>query len=532
MSIGLEGVTGRPHLDWRFFGLRAAAIAAGLALFLAQSAVPVAAGGETRTLWFHHTHTGKDGKFTFKKNGQYDPAVLREMNIFLADWRTGTPTKMDPALFDLLWEVYQDVGGKQPYNIVSSYREPATNAMLRAKSSGVAENSQHMQGRAMDVFIPGVKLSVLRAAAMKHQVGGVGYYPTSGSPFVHMDTGSVRAWPRMTTAQLKAVFPDGKTMHLPVDGKPLSQQGYAFAQAEWKKCRMVPCSGFPAASVPDTGIMLASLDPAQRTVRTIDVVAPMPMLRRPTANLAPDLADGSVAAADIPFNSPGTPLSLVVPMAKPSTMMVATRDTLPSDGRTALAALSDFDGPMPAPRVLMTPRDDVLTAYAPEITPDPTAQRALDLLIQRQTAASASIPADSIPVDTTEIRLASLGGTNGMDIARNIFDMTWSAVSQASNSAIANTLISAAPAGEAIVGLKPRDVDLVAPEIDHVNETLVAPVMMTDMHFAELYEPEGYLDNAAELGPMAGRVVLEPDNRAPPRYDIFILRKPLLVASR
>ena len=95
-------MTGKPHFDWRLLGLRAAAIAAGLALFLAQAAVPVTAAGETRTLWFHHTHTGKDGKFTFKKNGQYDPAVLREMNIFLADWRTGTPTKMDPALFDLL----------------------------------------------------------------------------------------------------------------------------------------------------------------------------------------------------------------------------------------------------------------------------------------------------------------------------------------------------------------------------------------------------------------------------------------------
>ena len=73
---------------------------------------------------------------------------------------------------------------------------------------------------------------------------------------------------------------------------------------------------------------------------------------------------------------------------------------------------------------------------------------------------------------------------------------------------------------------------LVAPEIDHVNETLVAPVLMTDIHFAELYEPEGYLDNAAELGPMAARVALEPDDRAPPRYDIFIVRRPLLVASR
>ena len=526
----MRGVTVKPHFDWRLFGLRAAAIAVGLALFLAQTAVPVTAAGDTRTLWLYHTHTGKTGKFTFKRDGKYDAQGLRELNTFLADWRTGTPTKMDPALFDLLWEVYQDVGANQPYSIVSSYREPKTNAMLRAKSSGVAENSQHMQGKAMDVFIKGVKLSTLRAAAMKHQVGGVGYYPTSGSPFVHMDTGSVRAWPRMTTAQLKTVFPDGKTIHLPVDGKPLSKQGYAFAQSEWKKCKMVPCSGTPRATVPDTEIMLASLEPAQRSVQTIDVVAPMPMLRRPSSGIALDPSNNPFTAVDNPFNNPSAPLSMVVPMTKTPTMMVATLDT--AERQTALGALSTFDGPMPAPRVLMTPRDQVLTAYAPDIAPDPDAQRALDLLIQRETTASTPIPADSMPVDTSEIRIASLGGTNGMDIAKNIFDMTWSAVTQANSSAIANTLVSAAPARETIMGLKPREFDLVAPEIDHVNETLVEPVLMTDMHFAELYEPEGYLDNAAELGSMATRVVLEPDDRAPPRYDIFIVRKPLLVASR
>jgi hypothetical protein len=406
--------------------------------------------------------------------------------------------------------------------------------MLRAKSSGVAENSQHMLGKAMDVFIPGIKLSTLRAAAMKHQVGGVGYYPTSGSPFVHMDTGNVRAWPRMTTAQLKTVFPDGKTLHIPVDGRPLSKTGYAYAQAEWKKCKMVPCSGSPSVSVPDTEIMLASLDPAQRSVKTIDVIAPMPMLKRPggTSVVALDPANNPFTALDNPFNNPSAPLNTVVPMAKTPTMMVATRDILPSDGQTALSALSNFDGPAPQPRILMTPRDPVVTAYAPDISPDPGAQRALDILIQRETAASTVLPAEQ-HVDTSDIRIASLGGTNGMDIAKNIFDMTWSAVTQANgSSAISDTLISAAPVREAIVGLKPREFDLIAPEIDHVNETLVEPVLMSDAHFSELYEPEGYLDNTAELGPMANRVVLEPDDRAPPRYDIFILRRPMLLASR
>src|SRR5262245_23221213 len=144
--------------------------------------------------------------------------------------------------------------------------------MLRAKSSGVAENSQHMNGKAMDFYIPGVSLKLLRETAMKHQVGGVGYYPTSGSPFVHMDTGSVRAWPRMTTAQLKKVFPDGKTLHLPLDGKPLSNDGRAYAQAQWNTCHKVPCNG--VVMPVDTGlpeIVVASLDAPQRSVSTIGV---------------------------------------------------------------------------------------------------------------------------------------------------------------------------------------------------------------------------------------------------------------------
>jgi hypothetical protein len=223
-----------------------------------------------------------------------------------------------------------------------------------------------------------------------------------------------------------------------------------------------------------------------------------------------------------------------MPYPKAPAIMVATRGTLPLDGETALGAISTtLDLPMPAPRVLMTPREnDVLTAYAPEMTPDPGAQRALEILIQRETAASAVVPEAAPAIDTSDIRIASLGGTNGLDAMKNIFDMTWTAVTEAGGrSAIADTLVSSTIDREPLVGLKPRDFDLIAPEIDHVNETLVEPVVMSNMHFAEMYEPEGYLDNSAELGALANRIVLEPDNIAPPRYDVFVVRKPLLVAT-
>ena len=197
---------------------RLTALCLSVLLALALAIPSAQAAGGTRTLYLYYTHTKETGKFTFRKNGSYDQKVLAQLNTFLRDWRRNEPAKMDPALFDLIWEVYQEVGASEPIHVVSAYRAPETNEMLRSKSSGVAKNSRHTQGMAMDFYIPGVPLKKLRQAAMKKQVGGVGYYPTSGSPFVHLDTGNVRAWPRMTKAQLTTLFPDGKTLHLPAEG--------------------------------------------------------------------------------------------------------------------------------------------------------------------------------------------------------------------------------------------------------------------------------------------------------------------------
>ncbi|WP_439358667.1 DUF882 domain-containing protein [Bradyrhizobium sp. DASA03007] len=205
-------------------------LACVLLLAAAGSVHDAAALNETKTLSFHHTHSGEDLTVTFKRDGRYDEAALKQLNHFLRDWRTQDETVMDRRLFDILWEVYRDVDGKQPIQIISSYRSPATNAMLRRRSSGVARFSQHMLGHAMDFYIPGVPLEQIRFAGLRLQRGGVGFYPTSGSPFVHLDTGSIRHWPRMTHDQLARVFPDGKTVHLPTDGVPL--KGYELAKAE------------------------------------------------------------------------------------------------------------------------------------------------------------------------------------------------------------------------------------------------------------------------------------------------------------
>ena len=168
------------------------------------------AQGETRTISFHHMHTDEELTVTYKVNGRYDEEALRKINNVLRDWRESKTTAMDPHLIDLLWEVHREAGGKGAIWVVCGYRSPETNSMLRRRSSGVAQFSQHMLGKAIDFYIPGVSLEQLREAGLRAQRGGVGFYPTSGSPFVHMDTGSVRHWPRMPEPQLASVLAKGQ----------------------------------------------------------------------------------------------------------------------------------------------------------------------------------------------------------------------------------------------------------------------------------------------------------------------------------
>lgn len=521
-----------------------------LTVLLPPATVQVSAASGDRTLYLYHTHTKQTGHFTYKRNGQFDQKALRELNSFLADWRTKEPANMDPALFDLVWSVYQEVGGQQPIHIVSSYRSPKTNAMLAKRSSGVADNSQHMKGKAMDFFIPGVNLTKLREVAMRHQVGGVGFYPTSGSPFVHLDTGSVRAWPRMTRAQLKKVFPDGRTLHLPTDGKPLSTEGRRYAELEWKKCHAVPCNG-QISSVPTT--MLASLgeapvpaqkprtlmslfggedggqrpaevqvaalqEPTQRTVSTI-AVAPMPAIRSSDFGPVPGMIDAA-----------GAP----IPASKSARLMVATRSPLPAAGQdTALTAIAAIDAPMPQPRVLMTPRGtaDLVTAYAAESPQDEGARLALQMLIERETTASLPTPARSGPASGPgTIQTASLGGDASL---KGMFDMTFNALTGAATPApVASALSDFAQSRQPNSSIRTRAVELVAPEVDHVNETLVHPVLMSSTHFAVLTESEGYLDKETELGPLSVRMGFDSGAGMPPAHDRFVAAAPLLVAAR
>lgn len=207
-------------------GLAAAAVLVG-GTTGTQDAV---ANGDTRTLSFFHVHSKETASVTFRRNGSYDSQALSQLNWILRDWRSNATTKMDPRLFDIIWEVHRSAGSSEAVHINSAFRSPETNGMLRRRSRAVSKHSQHMNGRAMDFYLPDVDMTRVRAIAMRLQQGGVGYYPSSYNSFVHLDSGSVRSWPRMTRDQLVRLFPNEKTVHLPTDNKPLS--GYEEAKAE------------------------------------------------------------------------------------------------------------------------------------------------------------------------------------------------------------------------------------------------------------------------------------------------------------
>jgi uncharacterized protein YcbK (DUF882 family) len=145
-----------------------------------------------KRLSFYHTHTNNKLDVNFARDGQRVESALTQVNEFLADFRTGEVTKINPDLLDLLYDIRQSLDSEGVYEVISAYRSPATNEMLRGQSSGVARNSQHLLGTAIDVRLAGVELTNLRDTAIAMQRGGVGYYESSN--FVHIDTGRVRRW--------------------------------------------------------------------------------------------------------------------------------------------------------------------------------------------------------------------------------------------------------------------------------------------------------------------------------------------------
>ena len=190
------------------------------------------ATGETRTLTMYNIHTKETITVTYKRDGKYDAAALTQLNTFMRDWRADKETKMDPELIDHIWILHKELGSEVPVHLICGYRTASTNENLRRHGGGQAKRSQHILGKAADITFPDVPVKVLRNSALVWEWGGVGYYPTSGVPFVHVDTGRVRMWPRIPRLELAALFPDGRSQYVPADGKPITPADYKLALAQ------------------------------------------------------------------------------------------------------------------------------------------------------------------------------------------------------------------------------------------------------------------------------------------------------------
>lgn len=181
------------HHERRWFLRRGAQLA--LAGSTLSSLVPAAwaSNSPSRRLHLSHTHTGESLDLTYTSGARYLPQALQKVNHFLRDHYSGEVGNIDPHLLDLLHAVRETLGTQRPFHVISGYRCPATNDRLRnTRGGGVARRSLHMDGKAIDVRLPGVPLNALRDAALSLKAGGVGTY--TRDRFIHMDTGRPRSW--------------------------------------------------------------------------------------------------------------------------------------------------------------------------------------------------------------------------------------------------------------------------------------------------------------------------------------------------
>lgn len=267
-----------------------------------------AAVPEERTLALFNIHTKETLNVTFKRDGRYIPSAMSELNRFLRDWRRDAETRMDPELIDLVWELGQELGATEPIHVISGYRSRETNEALRSAGRKVARRSQHINGKAMDVYFPGVDLETLRNSALVRQAGGVGFYPRSGEHgFVHVDTGTVRHWPRLGQQQLARIFREHEeqNQHQPRDERApvyLADNGNGQDRRIAEGRRSPQDTDFPVPA--DKPILLASTRPGAEThpdaaLEPTQVAAAVPPPAAADAS-APARETATLAAAEPP----------------------------------------------------------------------------------------------------------------------------------------------------------------------------------------------------------------------------------------
>jgi uncharacterized protein YcbK (DUF882 family) len=277
-----------PALLW---GLRISFVVA--LLVLSGSARGIAANpARDRTISLYNIHSKETLTVQYMKDGKHVASAMDQINWILRDWRLDEKTNMDPDLIDIVWQIHNELGSTEPIHIISGYRSRTTNDMLRRTVGGQARESRHILGKAMDVYFPDVPLRALRYSALIHERGGVGYYPTSAIPFVHIDTDRVRAWPRLPRAELALLFPGGHTQHVADDGGTITKADVRLAQASNGELAQQLARFHAQRAGAGIPLQVASLTPALPRL----LAPPQPVERTPRGTIVSDGERARLAA--------------------------------------------------------------------------------------------------------------------------------------------------------------------------------------------------------------------------------------------
>lgn len=430
-----------------------------------------AAFGDTRTLTLYNIHTKETTTVLFKKDGRWVPGAKEKLDWAARDWRKNEKTSMDPGLFDLLWEIHTELGSREPIHIISGYRSRGTNEMLRSTVGGQASESRHILGKAMDVHFPDVPTARLRLSAMIRERGGVGYYPTSAIPFVHVDTDRVRAWPRLPRMELALLFPNGQTKHMPAEGGPITSADARLAQAQKKQLAQEFAAFHDFRRQPK--IPFAVADAMAAGVRPVDVPT-----ARPAARPSPNVVVASAA---------GTEPRL---LENPHPVERSSRLTGPTQfERDRLSALVQVAAAEPPPRLLQAPQPAV---RAP-----------------RQ--AAASTPADPSP--SPILSLIDSGWGNGFAAAPAFDDEHPDELAYRPFPIAPYMTATASPDDPALTTLTHPDVSKTLEMIDQAGSVLPMRLRPTDRQAAVLFAQQfrgalvSPMPDADDQSPVANRKV-------------------------
>lgn len=331
-------IVGRRH-QTQLGGISAAFLATVL-----MATWQVAAQSGERSISLFNIHTKETVTALYKRNGKFVESGLEKLNHAMRDHRRNEATKMDPSLIDLLWQVHSELGSREPIHLISGYRSRATNDQLRRTSGGQASESRHILGKAADVHFPDVPVKKLRYSALIQERGGVGYYPTSAIPFVHLDTDRVRSWPRLPRHELALLFPSGSTQHAPAEGGAITADDVRAAKSRFGDLAQQMAAFHVERRTGGAAIAVADAQPSHRTAALTPELVALP---RPAAR---------------PFAWPGSQ-----PLLQEAPRQVSRIQPAPSPSATDRAKLLELaslasltpqlvSGPQPARRPASRPQ--------------------------------------------------------------------------------------------------------------------------------------------------------------------------------